>query len=122
MWVLALGWFVALAYLAVDALTEEAPILASGRMQWALETLAGVGALTLGLLPVLGASIVQHLHRRRLRHRLEKQKAKIERRLARLDERSAGRSPRPELEGAPPAPTPAGERGAGLSVAEASRE
>ncbi len=95
MWGLALGWFVVLAYLAVDALTDPAPLLAAGRAQGLLEILAGIGALTVGLLPVIGAALVHALQRRRLRGRLERQKAKIERRLAKLDERAAARGIRP---------------------------
>lgn len=92
MWGLALGWFVVLAYLAVDALSDPSPLLAAGRAQWLLEVLAGIGALTVGLLPVIGAALVHVLQRRRLRGRLERQKAKIERRLAKLDERAGARA------------------------------
>lgn len=92
MWGLALGWFVALAFVAVDALTSQDPLIAWGRIEWLVEVLAGIGALTVGIVPVVVAATVHHLHRRRLRSRLEKQKARIEKQLARLDERQ-GRTP-----------------------------
>jgi hypothetical protein len=107
MWGLALGWFVALAYLAVDAFTESAPLLSSGRLRWMLEIFAGIGALTAGLLPIVAAATVQVIRGRRLRTRLEKQRAKIDKQLARLDERQ-DRKARPALRPAPdPAPAPA---------------
>ena len=102
MWVLAAAWFLVLAYLSVDAFTSTSPIIASDRLHLLRDVLAGVGALAMGLLPVLAAATVHHLHRRRLRHRLEKQKAKIEKRLARLDERrGTGQNRAPRSAGSP---------------------
>ena len=51
--------------------------------------LTGIGGLTVGCMPLLGVFLLHRYHKSRLRGRLLRDKARIERQLARLDEKQS---------------------------------
>ena len=94
MWVLSIVWASLFLYLAVDFF-----LLAWGKetslLEWGgrLETyLAGVGALSVGALPLLGTWIVHRFHKSRERVRLAKQRTRIDKRIDKIDRKRAAKS------------------------------
>lgn len=92
LWALAGAWLVIFGFLALDSLASENPILEADRLRVLRAPLTGLGALAIGVLPPLLLLWWRRVRNRRLRQRLEKERLRIDRQLARLDERE-GRAP-----------------------------
>ena len=94
MWILSGLWAAVCLYLSFDffrtAWTKDTTLLEWGGK---LETyFAGVGAMTVGALPLLGTWWAHRFHKSRERIRLGKQRKKIDKRIEKLDRKQAERT------------------------------
>lgn len=87
LWVVSGLWAAFFAYLASDSLRHawaaDGSIFNLGEKLQGF--LAGVGAITIGALLPYGALRLHRFHKSRARHRLEKERDRIDRKLQRMD-------------------------------------
>lgn len=105
LWAVAALWFLVCAYMSTTYFREA---FAAGRgfFERPQSILTGIGGLTVATLPLIVAALVHRYHKSRLRGRLMRDKARIERQLARLDEKEGQKAPAPagELRSTHPVP------------------
>lgn len=97
LWIASAVWVVICLWLGVSTIREgwsrDATLLEWGGK---LETiLAGVGAFTVGAVPPFLSWLLHRFHKSRERGRLLKEKARIEARLAKLDQQQQAKSSEP---------------------------
>lgn len=88
LWGLSAAWALIFFYIGFDELREvwnsEETLLNSGKVFTSV--LAGVGAFTIACLPLLGSYLLHRFHKSREHSRLVKDRNRIEKRLAKLDQ------------------------------------
>ena len=91
LWVVSAAWIVLWALKALQLFRGESFWIDLGARS--KDVLAGIGSIFVGSIPLIATWLLHKFHKSRERHRLTKDKARIEARLAKLDAEHARKNP-----------------------------